>query len=102
MLVGVAWALWLAAWITRVELRHALEPMIRELGLAWLPQGLGPRVSARGEFDGRPVELVARSRRGSPAVRVRLVGGRWQALPAEPAVGAVRAALGIAPTPPER
>lgn len=51
---------------------------MRALGLAWVREGLGPAVRARGSIGGQPVE--ARWRRGvvRDRVRVRRGGAPWE------------------------
>jgi len=91
VLLGIAWALWAAGWIRRVELRHGLEPMIGALGLTWLPQGLRARVTASGEVEGRLIVLRGERRGGETVVTIRVGTGAWARVDADSEV--VRAAV---------
>lgn len=77
VLLGVVWALWIAAWVRRVELRAAAEPLVREFGLAWTAEGLRARVSARGRVGDREVELRVSTPAELPRYRARIAGERW-------------------------
>ena len=91
VLLGVGWALWAIAWLRRVELRDRVEPVIHELGLHWLPEGLWGRVSAAGTCDGKLVELRAEAPARAPRLSLH-VGGRWVRLPGVASADAVRTA----------
>lgn len=77
VLFGVLWALWAAAWVRRVELRAAAEPLVREFGLEWMAEGLGKRVSARGRVGDLDVELRVSSPTDLPRYQARIRGTRW-------------------------
>ncbi len=77
VLLGVLWALWAAAWVRRVELRAAAEPLVREFGLAWAAEGLGRQVRARGTLGAREVELRVYLPADLPRYRARFRGERW-------------------------
>lgn len=92
VLLGVGWALWAIAWLRRVELRDRVEPVIQELGLHWLPEGLWGRVSAAGACDGKEIELRAETPAHNPRLSVRLAG-RWRKVPGAATAEAVRSVL---------
>jgi hypothetical protein len=85
IVVGLAWSLWLAGWLRRVELRHVATPAVERLGLSFGREGWRGRVKAAGVVEGVPVEIV-----WGRAVRARVVGGRWVAVPAHDVDGTVR------------
>lgn len=92
VLLGVGWALWAIAWLRRVELRDRVEPVIHELGLRWLPEGLRGRVSAAGTCEGQEVELRAEAPVHAPRLSLR-VKGRWLPILDGSSADAVRAHL---------
>lgn len=95
ILVLVGWAAWAAAWVRRVELRAAAEPLVREFGLAWLDEGLRMRVGARGRVEQREVELRVGLPVARPVFRARIGGGRWEALDRDQPAAALRDRLAV-------
>jgi hypothetical protein len=89
ILLLLAWCLWLAVWLRRVELRQAAAPVAERLGLVFHRESLLGWIAASGSIDGVPVEV-----RWGRTVRVRLRGGRWAPLGSDDVEGAVRALVG--------
>lgn len=85
VLLGLAWSLWLAGWLRRIELRYVAAPAVERLGLSFGREGLLGHVVAAGVVDGVPIEVA-----WGRSVRARVAGRRWVALPAHDVDGAIR------------
>ncbi len=90
ILLGGGWALWLRAWLRRVELVALAQPWVDELGFSWLEEGWKAEVQAEGSLDGQPLRL--RWRAGLFRYRVDVLqNGKWQEIPWEGGLLALRA-----------
>jgi len=95
ILALMGWAGWAAAWVRRVELRAAAEPLVREFGLAWMDEGVRARVGARGRVGQHVVELNVRPPVARPVFRARIGAGRWESLDRDQPAAALRDRLAL-------
>jgi hypothetical protein len=76
ILLAALWAMWIACWLRRVELRHEHDALATRLGLSWTPEGLGASVRAIGAVGGHRVDVRFRRLFGPLRAVVRIDGVR--------------------------